>query len=356
MMEMITGLAKMGKIKPRIISLKEGPLREAYERLGISVRVLSFEALKCSVRYYDSHLGRWKERVRMRDCDMVYANTMNCFFAIDAAHKENIPSVWNIRESSYAKESFGRVSNAVAHRAFKTFQYPYRIIFVAGSTRELFEKYNNSNNFALIKNVLAPREKTNLSASIHDFPKESKLLLNVGTVCKRKAQGEIITAFETLSEGALKDSALVFLGEKSSSYAKRLESKVQANSRIKEKVSFLGSVEDIGPWYEKACAFVFSSKNESYPRVILEAMGAGLPIITTSVFGIKEQIIENLNAIVYQSGDFSALKEAMEKIITNNDLRNRLSSESKNILKSLGTNKEMLQKYEDIFFEAASSS
>jgi glycosyltransferase involved in cell wall biosynthesis len=227
---------------------------------------------------------------------------------------------------------------------------------VAGSTRELFEKYNNSNNFALIKNVLAPREKTNLSASIHDFPKESKLLLNVGTVCKRKAQGEIITAFETLSEGALKDSALVFLGEKSSSYAKRLESKVQANSRIKEKVSFLGSVEDIGPWYEKACAFVFSSKNESYPRVILEAMGAGLPIITTSVFGIKEQIIENLNAIVYQSGDFSALKEAMEKIITNNDLRNRLSSESKNILKSLGTNKEMLQKYEDIFFEAASSS
>ena len=63
------------------------------------------------------------------------------------------------------RNHFGRVSNAVAHRAFKTFQYPYRIIFVAGSTRELFEKYNKSNNFALINNVLAPREKTNSSES-----------------------------------------------------------------------------------------------------------------------------------------------------------------------------------------------
>ena len=356
MMEMITGLAKMGRIKPRIVSLKDGPLREAYEALGISVRVLSFDALDCSARYYNSNLTRWSERVVVRDCDLVYANTMNCFFAIDAAHKENVPSIWNIRESSYAKESFGRVSNAVAHRAFKTFQYPYRIIFVAGSTRELFEKYNKSNNFALIKNVLAPREKTNSSAPNHNFPKASKLLLNVGTVCKRKAQEEILAAFETLPEDALDDTALVFLGDKSSSYAKKLESRVNANSRIREKVFFLGSVDDPEPWYEKACAFVFSSKNESYPRVILEAMRAGLPIITTSVFGVKEQVIADLNAIVYQSGDFSALKEAMENIITNKELRNRLSSESRNILKSLGTNKEMLQKYEDIFFESASSS
>jgi len=356
MMEMITGLAKMGKIKPRIVSLKDGPLREAYEACGISVRILPFDALDCSARYYNSHLTRWSERVRMRDCDMVYANTMNCFFAIDAACTEKVPSIWNIRESSYAKESFGRVSNAVAQRAFKTFQYPYRIIFVAGSTRELFEKYNKSNNFALIRNVLSPREKTNSSAPNHDFPKESKLLLNVGTICKRKAQEEIIVAFEILSEGSLEDTALVFIGDKSSSYAKRLESRVNANSRIREKVSFLGSVEDIEPWYEKACAFVFSSKNESYPRVILEAMRAALPIVTTPVFGIKEQVIEDLNAIFYESGDFSALKEAMEKIITSKELRERLSSESRNILKSLGTNKEMLQKYEEIFFESASSS
>ena len=76
---MITGLAKMGKIKPRIVSLKDGPLREAYEALGISVRVLSFDALDCSARYYNSNLTRWSERVRVRDCDLVYANTMNCF-------------------------------------------------------------------------------------------------------------------------------------------------------------------------------------------------------------------------------------------------------------------------------------
>ena len=85
-------------------------------------------------------------------------------------------------------------------------------------------------------------------------------------------------------------------------------------------------------------------------------MSAGLPIVTTSVFGVKEQVVEELNALVYQSGDLSALKEAMEKVITNNELRDSLSSQSEKILKSLGTNEEMLQKYERIFLEAASSS
>ena len=356
MMELIGGLHTMGRISPRVISLKDGPLRKAYEKLGISVQVLSFEALNCSTRYYDRHLDTWIDRVGLRDCDMVYANTMNCFFAIDAAKKEKIPSVWNVRESSYEKDAFGQVSNVVANRAFKSFQYPYRIVFVAKATRDLFGKYNESNNFGLVRNVLAQRKKVNSRKKIESFPKEHFVLLNVGTICKRKAQDEIVTAFEALSETILKDTALVFLGDKSSSYAKRLESRVTANEKIKSKILFVGSVEDTEAWYEKACAFIFSSKNESYPRVILEAMRAGLPIITPPVFGVKEQVVDELNAIVYESGDVSALKEAIEKMVSDKELRDRMSSQSKKILKSLGTNQEMLQKYEQIFLEAASSS
>ena len=196
----------------------------------------------------------------------------------------------------------------------------------------------------------------NSATNPQSFPKESKVLLNVGTICKRKAQDEIVSAFEALSEEVLEDTALVFLGDISSSYAKKLESRVKANERIRNKITFIGSVEDTEPWYQGACAFVFSSKNESYPRVILEAMRAGLPIVTTSVFGVKEQVIDKLNALVYESGDLSALKEAMEKIITNKELRDSLSAQSEKILKSFGTNQEMLQKYECIFLEAASSS
>jgi glycosyltransferase involved in cell wall biosynthesis len=356
MMEMITGLSKLGKIKVKIISLKEGPLRVSYEERGIPVQVLPFDSLSGSNSYYQEGLKQWSTRVGILDCDMLYANTMNCFFAIDAANNNMIPSVWNIRESNYSKESFGVVSNAVASRAFGCFQYPYRVVFVSKATQEMFIRYNKSNNFDLIRNVLAPKQEETSCLEFKSIPSETLILLNVGTICKRKAQEEIVTAFETLSEPVLRKVALVFLGDKSSSYAKSLEARVKANEKIKNKVIFIDSNKDTASWYKRASVFVFSSRNESYPRVILEAMNYKLPIITTSVFGIKEQVIPEFNAIVYDSGDYKTLKVAMEKLISNQDLRDSLSSKSQIVLGSLGSYNQMLKKYEETFLEAASSS
>jgi len=356
MLEMISGLLKRGKIKPTIISLCDGPLRKEYEACGIAVRVVPFNDLDCTVNNYMSQLRRWIMSIKLHDYDLVYANTLNLFFAIHAANEEKIPSIWNIRESTIEKEAFGRISQAVAERAFKTFQYPYRIIFVAKSTRELFQNYDCSNNFAVIRNVLATNEKPNSVIAKDKLPEHKNLLLCVGTICKRKSQREIVDAFETLPLDILDETGLVFLGDKSSSYAKSLESKVNTKSKIRDNVYFLGSVKNVDQWYSTACAFVFASRNESYPRVILEAMGAGLPIITTSVFGIKEQVVDDLNAIVYEPGEISALADAMARIITDKKLRERLSIGSKNILRSLGSYDKLLEKYEDIFLEAASSS
>ena len=85
-------------------------------------------------------------------------------------------------------------------------------------------------------------------------------------------------------------------------------------------------------------------------------MNYKLPIITTSVFGIKEQVIPEFNAIFYDSGDYKTLKVAMEKLISNQDLRDSLSSKSQIVLGSLGYYNQMLKKYGETFLEAASSS
>ncbi|MFT2536316.1 glycosyltransferase, partial [Escherichia coli] len=48
---------------------------------------------------------------------------------------------------------------------------------------------------------------------------------------------------------------------------------------------------------------------ESYPRTVLEALGCGLPIVTTPVYGLKEQV----NGVFYRPGDAQDLWEKVER-------------------------------------------
>ena len=68
--------------------------------------------------------------------------------------------------------------------------------------------------------------------------------------------------------------------------------------------------------------FVFSSVNEGLPLVILEAMAAGLPIVSTDVGGIPE-VLPKESAWLCPPGDVEALAGAMLQAVKCADLRER---------------------------------
>ena len=70
-------------------------------------------------------------------------------------------------------------------------------------------------------------------------------------------------------------------------------------------------------YYRASDIFVCTSYNESYPRVILEAMAFELPIITTPVFGISEQVYENINGYFFSPGDIENMTEKIKQLICN---------------------------------------
>jgi glycosyltransferase involved in cell wall biosynthesis len=92
---------------------------------------------------------------------------------------------------------------------------------------------------------------------------------------------------------------------------------------------------------------------ESYPRVILEAMAHALPIVTTPVFGIREQVREGVNGLFYQPGDIAALAVALERLVVDGELRARLASNAVPALDALTDFDEMVERYARIFVEAA---
>jgi len=80
---------------------------------------------------------------------------------------------------------------------------------------------------------------------------------------------------------------------------------------IQDAVLFRGFSSDIGAFLAGIDCFVLSSRSEGLPMALLEAMAAGLPVVTTAVGGVTEVIKEARCGWLCPPDDVVALAEAM---------------------------------------------
>ena len=64
-------------------------------------------------------------------------------------------------------------------------------------------------------------------------------------------------------------------------------------SNLTEYVKLLGNVSNVEDYLAEADVFALSSDYEGLPLVVLEAMAAGLPIVSTDVGGVKDIVTDN---------------------------------------------------------------
>ena len=63
---------------------------------------------------------------------------------------------------------------------------------------------------------------------------------------------------------------------------------------------------------------------DNLPTVIMEAMATGLPVVSTNISGIPEMVIENETGFLVRPGDVLAMANAIEKLINDRSLAQRL--------------------------------
>lgn len=122
-------------------------------------------------------------------------------------------------------------------------------------------------------------------------------LVSTGTVCERKGQYIIIEAMHCMNKELLTETHLTIIG--TGPDHSRLESLVEEYG-IKNHVKFVGNVpnKDISRYLASENIYVLMSNNEGLPISILEAMRAGLPIISTKVAGIPEEVDERNGLLI----------------------------------------------------------
>jgi L-malate glycosyltransferase len=89
-----------------------------------------------------------------------------------------------------------------------------------------------------------------------------------------------------------------------------------ASHGVAHAFSFLGHREDVVARLAAADIFVLPSRSEAFPNAVLEAMGAGLPIVASAVGGILELIDHGRTGLLTPPGDARALAQALDRLMS----------------------------------------
>jgi glycosyltransferase involved in cell wall biosynthesis len=140
---------------------------------------------------------------------------------------------------------------------------------------------------------------------------------------------ELIEALERAADsGGLPNLQVRLIGEATVGVRRRIEERARRLSRrgitIEVPGPRAGAEKDAE--YGRADLFVYPTRYryEGQPLVVLEAMAAGLPIITSSLAGIPETVEDERSALLVPPGDAGRLAEALSRAIVDPELRRRL--------------------------------
>ena len=87
------------------------------------------------------------------------------------------------------------------------------------------------------------------------------------------------------------------------------------NFGLSQEFIFLGHVENIYEELQKTDIFILTSKREGMSVAILEAMANGLPIISSDVGGIKEQVLNDYEGYIVPKGDIQGYVNSVKKLM-----------------------------------------
>lgn len=164
-----------------------------------------------------------------------------------------------------------------------------------------------------------------VSEQSKDAEARAPVLLYLSTLVAEKGFLDLLRALPKVREGVGNVRA-IFAGEWYSEKDRDTANQLIESFGLRQVVKFVGPVETGEKEYlmEHADIFIFPSKNEGHPYVILEAMAAGLPIVSTTVGCIPETIQDRVEGFLIEPGDVDALADRVGCLLAHGPLREHM--------------------------------
>ena len=180
----------------------------------------------------------------------------------------------------------------------------------------------------------------------------------VGNLKKVKNHLLLLQAFAKIAE-ELESVKLLIVGRGSMVESDDTEDDLRLfvdNHRLAERVSFLGYRTDIAELLQVMDVYCITSLREGLPLGLMEAMAAGLPVIGTNVQGIRDVITQDVDGVLVELGNVTALKNALLGLIRDERWRNKLGRAGHEKVIQKYSLQRCVNEYEQLFLSLAKAS
>ncbi|NLC58211.1 MAG: glycosyltransferase family 4 protein [Armatimonadetes bacterium] len=157
---------------------------------------------------------------------------------------------------------------------------------------------------------------------------QSVQILAVGRLLRKKGLHVLVEACGLLKQRGY-EFALVLVGD---GPEKRHLTELAVGCQLVDRALFLGALtqEELLPLYAQShilalpCVMGRGGDRDGLPNVILEALAARLAVVSTPLSGIPEVVEDGVTGLLVPPEDAGALAAALERLITDPELRRRL--------------------------------
>ncbi|MCK5596572.1 MAG: glycosyltransferase family 4 protein, partial [Candidatus Eisenbacteria sp.] len=184
------------------------------------------------------------------------------------------------------------------------------------------------------------RERLGLSA-------DDIVVGSVGRLSPQKNPRDFVRVAELLSRGR-ENLRFVYVGDG----PMRTEIERTLDSvGLSDRVLLLGIRDDVPDLLRAMDVFILTSLWEGLPRVVLQALATGVPVVAYDTAGIEEAVSEGKNGHLVAPGDVDGMLERLAPIVDDPDLRRRLSMAASGEFDASFTEDTMIRDLEDLYGE-----
>ena len=339
MLELAQRLPAEG-FQPLVALFAPGPLEDKLRDRGIPCRIVplppallglsrkkgggSLRLLPAALFHLPAATSRLVKLIREEEAAIVHTNGIKAhLLGIAPARLSGRPLVWHFRDLP-GRGGYGRLFRLLAR------VFPDRVI---ANSRAVKQALGNLERCRVVYNGIdlpAPsgKEERNRARRALGLAEDETAVGTVGHFAPLKGYEDLLRAIPPIKEKVPAARFLITGGALYPAYRdyrRHLEESARELG-VADRIVFTGEREDPGEILAALDIFVLPSRSEGFGRANLEAMAAGLPVVSTRVGGIPEVVIDGETGILVPPNRPEALAEAITALAEDPALRKRLGA------------------------------
>lgn len=236
-----------------------------------------------------------------------------------------------LKKEKYANQTLRGFKNALLK---KHAQYADHIITISNSiVSDIINYWNiDPKKISVIYNAIAdswltPLDNAQKEQVLKRYKIKQKFLLFVGTLQPRKNLDRTLTAYQSLPQDIQNTHQLIIVGKKGWDCEQTIKNIFSLQARGLVRWLEFVAENNLRALYQSATAVVFPSLSEGFGLPIIEGFASQTPVITSNILPMSE--IAGNAAYLVDPLSPDEIRKALEKIITNNNLRYELIQKGK---------------------------